>query len=160
MFEICKFVVYAEIPIKDCQLTQSSFKKAEAQAEHDLEHAVDILYPHRPENPIPSTLNTSALAGTYHDDGYGTVQLHEKNHPSNNGETILSAERPEMTFPYIVTFHHVTGNFWVAYYTSTDGQTSPYGFTAAEFVIGSNGKPTGFYMIGEDGKSKIFFTRQ
>lgn len=77
--------------------------------------AVDKLYPSKPNPSLPSSLKTEDLVGTYTDPGYGTFTLREEPRPDKPDETILVADRPEMTWKYKLEMHHVTGEYWIVY---------------------------------------------
>lgn len=103
---------------------------------------VQRLYPNRPDPPLPSTLPTAQLTGTYYHPGYKSFTLHEEPHPENPNDKILVAERPNMTWKYKLELHHVSGNFWIVYNKFLDVPI-PYiinDFSGGEFKIGVDGK--------------------
>lgn len=103
--------------------------------------AVSRLYPDQPDPPLPPTLNTSLLTGTYHDPGYGAITLREEPHPTRPDEMILLADRPEMTWRYTLELHHVSGDHWVVYDKIIGIPNSLFNdFSAGEFRIGADGK--------------------
>lgn len=119
-----------------------------------LDGAIEKLYPDRPDPPLPSTLNTSQLVGTYHNPGYKTITLREAAHPDGGNRTILLAERPEMTWRYKMELHHITADHWIVYLKSIDIPGSVLNdYAAAEFRIGGNGKPEALKVswINHDG---------
>ncbi|KAL7817510.1 beta-lactamase/transpeptidase-like protein [Trichoderma aethiopicum] len=114
------------------------------------ENAVDVLYPERPDPALPSTLNTSELAGTYYDPGYGSITLREEPHPDKPGEKILVADRPETTWKYSMHFHHVSGDHWIVYLPAPIYSGSKFkDFQAAEFKVGADGKAWGVEVLME-----------
>ncbi|KAK1251795.1 hypothetical protein MKX07_007274 [Trichoderma sp. CBMAI-0711] len=114
------------------------------------ENAVDVLYPERPDPVLPSTLNTSELAGTYYDPGYGRITLREEPHPDKPGETILVADRPETTWKYSMHFYHVSADHWIAYLDAPIYSGTKFkDFYAAEFKVGADGKAWGVEVLLE-----------
>ena len=99
----------------------------------------NILYPDRPDPPLPSSVDTQTLAGKYHDAAYGTLDFKEQKF--KNG-TDLVAEMREATFPYRVRLEHVTGNHWTAYMYSIGTVPEPAEYGRANFEIGPDGNPT------------------
>lgn len=79
------------------------------------DESVNILYPKRPNPPLPASMNTTELQGIYYDPGYGRITLREVPHPSKPGEKILVADRPEMTWKYQMKLHHVSSDYWIVY---------------------------------------------
>jgi hypothetical protein len=78
-------------------------------------------------------------------------------------ETILVADRPDMSFQHQIRLHHVSGDYWVAYYHSLYETNGPANANKAEFKAGVDGKPTGFEMdirpIGEYSHGVVFFEK-
>lgn len=107
----------------------------------NMTNAVDMVYPNRASSPRPPTLQTSQLTGEFYDTAYGTITLREEPHPTKNGEKILVADRPEMTFRYRLELHHVYADHWIAYDKHLDIPDSLFNdFSAAEFRFGADGK--------------------
>lgn len=80
------------------------------------------------------------------------MKVREEAHPSRAEESVLVIDRPDATFAYRVIFHHVSGNFWVAYFSELDGSPAqPYASGRAEFTIGENGKPNTLVLNIDDG---------
>ncbi|KAL7820596.1 putative penicillin-binding protein [Trichoderma gracile] len=114
------------------------------------ENAVDVLYPERPDPVLPSTLNTSELAGTYFDPGYGNITLREEPHPDKPGEKILVADRPETTWKYSMHFYHVSGDHWIVYLPAPIYSGTKFkDFYAAQFKVGADGKAWGVEVLME-----------
>lgn len=104
-------------------------------------NALDVLFPDRPKTPLPPTLDISQLAGTYNHPGYGPLVLREEPHPDKPDEKTLVSDREGTSWSQKWRFHHVSGDFWIAYielYTY-------YMNTAvhAEFKFGVDGRPMG-----------------
>jgi hypothetical protein len=57
----------------------------------------------KPEDPEPLGVPLDAITGTFHDAGYKDVVLHMK-----DGK--LTADCNDRSFPFILTFEHLTGN--------------------------------------------------
>lgn len=116
-----------------------SLEKSAKESAKNLKNATNILYPDRPNPPLPSSVDTKTLAGKYHDAAYGTLDFKEQK--GKNG-TDLAAEMREATFPYRVRLEHVTGNHWTAYMCNIGTVPEPAEYGRAHFEIGPNGKPT------------------
>ncbi|KAM0265635.1 hypothetical protein ACHAQJ_000069 [Trichoderma viride] len=143
----------------------AKWKKVVDNLTWQYEHAVDVLYPKRPDPALPSTLALSELVGTYYDPGYGNITLREEPHPGKPGEKILVADRPETTWRYSMHFHHVTGDYWIVYLPSS--LFSGFNFeeyVAGEFKLGADGKVSGIEVIWENRldamfEGKVFYKR-
>lgn len=107
--------------------------------EDKVRDGLDNLFPDRPDTPIPPTLAASQLAGTYYDPGYKGFTLREEENPDNSSETILVADRPEMTWRYQLKLRHVSADHWVVYSQPITG-TALKSVYAGEFMIGVDGK--------------------
>ncbi|KAL9019974.1 MAG: hypothetical protein Q9185_002764 [Variospora sp. 1 TL-2023] len=116
---------------------------ADRQAER-IRSAADILYPIRPDRPLPSPLNNSQLVGTYIDEGYGVLRIDEEG-STDAGQATLIARRSDMVFNYQLRFRHVSGSFWVVeiWYDDTRSQE---GFWGGEFRVGVDGNASGLMV--------------
>ena len=116
---------------------------ADRQAE-EIENAADILYPGRPDTPLPSPLDNSQLVGTYFDEGYGVLHIVEE-HSADGGQATLMTRRSDMLFMYQLRFRHVSGNFWVVeiWYDDTESKA---GFWGGEFKVGVDGNANGLMV--------------
>lgn len=101
----------------------------------DIDNAVDILYPAKPDPPLPSPLDASQLVGTYFNEGYGVLHI-DKAEPGSRAP--LVARRDDMLFMYALRFKHVSGAFWVieVWYDDTNSMAD---FWGGEFVAGVDG---------------------
>ncbi|PCD33746.1 hypothetical protein BFJ63_vAg7029 [Fusarium oxysporum f. sp. narcissi] len=107
------------------------------------DEAVDILYPERPQPPLPPTLNITELEGISYDPGYGRITLREDPHPGGSGEKVFVADRHDMTWKHQMRLHHVSGDYWTIYLPVLENPGYIVEFVAGEFKIGSNGKVAG-----------------
>ncbi|KAL8978063.1 MAG: hypothetical protein Q9177_006502, partial [Variospora cf. flavescens] len=116
---------------------------ADRQAER-IGSAADILYPIRPDRPLPSPLNNSQLVGTYIDEGYRVLRIDEEG-STDAGQATLIARRSDMVFNYQLRFRHVSGSFWVVeiWYDDTHSQV---GFWGGEFRVGVDGNASGLMV--------------
>ncbi|KAH7247534.1 beta-lactamase/transpeptidase-like protein [Fusarium redolens] len=129
-----------------------------------VDETVDILYPERPNPPLPATVNTTKLQGIYYDPGYGRIALREKPHPNRSDEKILVADRQEMTWKYQMNLHHVSGDYWVVYLPLLENPGYFTEFVAAEFKIGNDGKPVGLQVdwvnrVTDEVEGKVLFKK-
>jgi hypothetical protein len=112
------------------------------EKEHDK--GVEILFPDRPEKPLPSPVPIKDLEGTYYDEGYKSLTLRVEPNPNKEDEEILVSETFNSTWQFRLEFHHVTGNWWIVY--MQQGLSKTMGFyqewEKAEFKIGPDGKPS------------------
>jgi hypothetical protein len=69
--------------------------------------------------------------------------LREEPHPDRSDETILVADRHDMTWKYQMRLHHVSGDYWIIYLPLLQNPGYIVEFVAGEFKIGSNGKVIG-----------------
>ncbi|KAH7237881.1 beta-lactamase/transpeptidase-like protein [Fusarium solani] len=128
------------------------------------DEAVDILYPERPNPPLPATVNTTKLQGIYYDPGYGRITLHEASHPDRSDEKILVADRQEMTWKYQMNLHHVSGDYWIIYLPFLENPGYFTEFVAGEFKIGNDGKPVGLQVdwvnrVTDEVEGKVLFKK-
>lgn len=117
-------------------------KEAEEAWESALSNATNILFPNRPDPPLPPSLKLSEFVGTYHHQGYGSFELREEPHPSILGQTILVGDREGFLWNRQLRLHHASGDFWTVYRIfsgSLEGKT----FSEGQFVVGANDKATG-----------------
>lgn len=99
---------------------------------------------------MPPPLTVREFAGTYYDPGYGNITLREEPHPDKLSENILVADRPETTWNYSMHFHHVTGDYWIVYLSSSIWSGLKFKeFVAAEFKLGADGKASGVEITWE-----------
>ncbi|EFZ01955.1 beta-lactamase superfamily protein [Metarhizium robertsii] len=118
-----------------------------------LEHALDNLYPSRPNPPLAPTLNTSQLAGTYYHPGFGHIRLREVINPKNPKEKVLRSDREEASWDHKFTLHHVTGDNWMIrtemYTTVRDTAFR------SQFKIGVDGKTAGLEVEFSDRGAEV-----
>jgi hypothetical protein len=114
---------------------------AEKEA-REMSNAIDILYPERPDPPLPPPLPAAELVGFYIDEGYGVLRIEEAGGRTRKDKTELMARRDDMLFMYTLRFKHVSGGFWVleVWYDDTDSMAD---FWAGEFVAGVDGSVSG-----------------
>lgn len=118
------------------------------QMDDAIAHADDLLYPNRTIS-TPPTGNIADLAGSYHNDGYGDIEMRVEN---KDGKDVLVVERPNMTFPQLFMIHHVTGDSWTAMLYPLHASATPQGFGGVKFNFDEKHRPTGFVltMQGEE----------
>ncbi|EWY89717.1 hypothetical protein FOYG_10518 [Fusarium oxysporum NRRL 32931] len=100
------------------------------------DEAVDILYPERPQPPLPPTLNIPELEGIYYDPGYGRITLREEPHLGGSGEKVFVADRHDMTWKHQMRLHHLSGDYWIIYLPVLENPGYIVEFVAREFKIG------------------------
>ncbi|KAJ4152924.1 hypothetical protein LMH87_009442 [Akanthomyces muscarius] len=110
-------------------------RKEENEARQNL---LNLLYPNRPESPLPSALNNSQLVGKYSDPGYGSFNIVEREF---DGEIVLGAN---WLNTLEVKFNHVTGNYWLAQFFLI--KKFFVVALAAEFKVGVDGKAAGLEL--------------
>lgn len=98
----------------------------------------NVLYPNRPESPLPSALNNSQIVGKYFDPGYGSLDIIER---ELDGELVLVANWVDTLE---VRFRHVTGNYWLAQIFRL--KTIFALAWAAEFKVGVDGEAAGLEL--------------
>ncbi|OJJ44925.1 hypothetical protein ASPZODRAFT_134350 [Penicilliopsis zonata CBS 506.65] len=133
------------------------------RGKHEAATAIARFYPSLPSPPLPTTLPLSLYTGTYLHPGYGSVTLYLDETGSSEGggsSVILRADRNQNTWPEILRFQHVSGDFFVAV-SEHDGD---YGAIypsvyPAEFRVGAAGKviALGVGWEKEMGEEKIWF---
>jgi hypothetical protein len=103
-------------------------------------NAVDLLYPDRPAEPRPSTVDISNLTGTYYDRGYGAITFRVEEDAEDESKLVLVADRPEMTWRYRYLLRHVTSDYWVMWtWNLANPKSFMSDFAKAEFVFGVDG---------------------
>ncbi|KAG8427565.1 hypothetical protein J3459_006559 [Metarhizium acridum] len=96
------------IPEKDI-LNVTKSRSGTKTSEQLFEDAVKKFYPnHTISDP---SFSFKDMEGTYVDAGYGTMTLRSGQGPKN--ETVLIAERPDMSWDYAFTFRHIFGDNWI-----------------------------------------------
>ncbi|ODA81273.1 hypothetical protein RJ55_04237 [Drechmeria coniospora] len=112
-----------------------------AGAQHMLDNALDDIYPDRPETPAPATVAMEALAGTYHDPGYGNMTLQVDVDPDDAAEKILVGSRPDDTWPMEMKMHHISADYWILFMVMPQNPTVFFkAFAAAQFKFDVAGR--------------------
>lgn len=89
------------------------------------------------------------MEGTYVNAGYGTMTLRSAPGPKN--ETVLIAERPDMSWDYTYTFRHIFGDKWISGLSWREERFNAGSFGPAEFIKGTDGKPAALKMTSMQG---------
>ncbi|EMT73939.1 hypothetical protein FOC4_g10002981 [Fusarium odoratissimum] len=131
-----------KIPENERSDVKSKCKKMK-ELDPPADEAVGILYPERPQPPLPPTLNITELEGISYDPGYGRITLREEPHPGGSGEKAFVADRHDVTWKHQMRLHHVSGDYWIIYLPVLENPGYIVEFVAGEFKIGSNGKVAG-----------------
>ncbi|KAF4468929.1 penicillin-binding [Fusarium albosuccineum] len=126
--------------------------------------AIDIVYPDRPDTPVPSPASIKDLAGTYYDPGYKTIELRVEPHPDKQGEPILAADRMDSTWQIQMRLQHVSSTWWILRAWQPGSPQLFREFAQVEFKLGVDGKPTAlvvdFYArLGGQHEGKVVFNR-
>ncbi|EFY88185.1 penicillin-binding protein, putative [Metarhizium acridum CQMa 102] len=95
----------------------------------------------------PPTQNTTRLAGTYLDPGYGTIQLKEMTDPEDAASAVLVGDRSGIIIDSDVLLRHVSGDYWVLHLSSADVPLEMGAALAAEFKFGSDGSASALEVI-------------
>ncbi|KAL5603627.1 hypothetical protein FOVSG1_006377 [Fusarium oxysporum f. sp. vasinfectum] len=135
-----------EIPENERFDVNSKYHKIMEELSPTADESVDILYPERPDPPLPPIVNITELQGIYYDPGYGQIRLREEPHPDRPDEKILVADRQDMTWKYQMRLHHVSGDYWIIYLPFLENPGYIIEFVAGEFKIGNNGKAVGLLV--------------
>lgn len=85
-------------------------KQQEEKDRDNKNHALENFYPNRSKPAMPSTGKLEDLEGSYHDDGYGTLQFEKR---EADGDEVLVAERTDLWLNMRYTLHHVSGDYWL-----------------------------------------------
>ncbi|SPJ85817.1 uncharacterized protein FTOL_11600 [Fusarium torulosum] len=93
-----------------------------------------------PENERLDVESNTELQGVYYSPGYGQITLREEPHPDRSNETILIADRHDITWKYQMRLHHVSGDYWIIYLPLLENSGYIVEFVAGEFKIRSNRK--------------------
>jgi CubicO group peptidase (beta-lactamase class C family) len=145
------------------------FKTLLQEREDKLRNAVSELYPDVSKKKILPSIPLEEYAGTYFDPGYGTLKLHLVNTSSiNNPQSLIKSDQVlhidvfNKTWQHQLEIEHVTGEHFVAWiHSPKKGQSLFFDAKAAEFRIGSNGRPTWLGVKYESLlEDKIWFKRQ
>ncbi|UNI22687.1 hypothetical protein JDV02_008551 [Purpureocillium takamizusanense] len=113
-------------------------------AELPLDEAKRTVFLDKPEEPLPSTFKIEELVGTYADPGYGRMTLVGQPHPHRPGETILVADRSNMTWQYQLRLYHVSGDYWLVHLTTLPNPTFLNEYQQGQFRRGIDGKVSAF----------------
>ncbi|KAF7556511.1 hypothetical protein G7Z17_g1373 [Cylindrodendrum hubeiense] len=152
-----------EIPLNRRYDIAKDFRDAQHEAGKALENVDDILFPNRPKEPRPPSLDISKLSGKYYAPGFETYHFVERAGDEASTDMLLIAERTDLMWKNQITLRHVSGDFWVAYITILDGPRIPESFLAVEFRFGPDGKPSGLEMTFPDREKanggKVFLKR-
>lgn len=115
----------------------------------------DVWYPSRPKSPLPPPVALDMLAGSYHDDGYGSIKVEVA---ANN---TLTAVPVGMLHSFELS--HVSGDYWLAAVRWPEMSPNVLGVLAAQFVVGSDGKGSEVVITqtpeGVDGDPPVHFKR-
>lgn len=115
----------------------------------------DELYPSRVKPGLPSPVDIATLAGTYHDEGYGTMDFTVQD---QDGKQVLVAERPDLWLEVDVTLRHVSGQHWVVHIAQTGPEGGEDHDVRGSFEIGVDGKPKSF-AVDFDKDGMVVFAR-
>ncbi|RGP78637.1 penicillin-binding [Fusarium longipes] len=153
-----------EVPENERVDVKSQYQKMEKELSPTPDESVNILYPERPDPPLPPTVNITELEGTYDGPGYGKITLRKEPHPDRPDERILVADRPDMTWKYQMRLHHVSGDFWIIYLPLLENPGYVIEFVAGEFKMGSNGRVMGLevdwvYRGADQIEGKVLFKK-
>ena len=94
-------------------------------------------HPSLPSPTLPTTLPLSAYAGSYSHPGYQTVTLYIEE-AANGDVPRLRADRSFTTFPQVLSFEHVSGEYFVVNNVQ-EGLLVPNVYPA-EFRLGADGR--------------------
>ncbi|KPM41382.1 hypothetical protein AK830_g5215 [Neonectria ditissima] len=128
------------------------FREARRKAEQDVENADDILFPHRPKEPVPPSVDLNKLSGKYHAPGFGTYSFVEETSDANSASRVLIADRTDLLWKTRIRLRHVSGDFWIAYILMLEGARPPEAVLAAEFLFGVDGEPSELVITFSDRK--------
>lgn len=120
-----------------------------------MKKTTEILYPTRPDKPLPPTLPIKQLAGKYHHVAYGTHNLVETQNTEKDGGIVLVSERPNVVFASKMRLEHVSGDYWTARLSWLSTGTA-VSFFAAEFKFEIDGKPSALEMNIESRDEGVF----
>ncbi|KAM4057408.1 beta-lactamase [Hirsutella rhossiliensis] len=145
---------------KEARFNISEHMRAAAEKEaRDMSNAVDMMYPTRPDPPLPPPVHATQLVGSYFDEGYGVLDIEEAK-GRGKGKGALVARRDDMLFMYTLRFKHVSGGFWLleVWYDDTDSMAA---FWGGEFVVGVDGSVAGLMVqLGAvRGGGRVWFER-
>ncbi|KID73947.1 hypothetical protein MBR_06671, partial [Metarhizium brunneum ARSEF 3297] len=116
-------------------------------------NAFDVLYTERRSPRIPPTQNSTHLAGTNLDLGYGTIQLKETTGPEDAVSTVLvGSNRSGIIIDSDVLLRHVSVGYWVLYLSSAEVPREIGAALAAEFKFGSDGNASALKIIWDQAK--------
>lgn len=141
----------------------NSWKKQLAEEERTIAGYIDVLYPDRPDEPVPSTHELAAIAGKYYHPGYGAVHFEIQTNPRNVSENVLIADRSELAFPAQWQLEHVSGDDWLIWRLIYNGTRST-GAYAARIETSVSGNVESINLKTEEAGGKpptwIVFSRQ
>ncbi|KJK74430.1 hypothetical protein H634G_10337 [Metarhizium anisopliae BRIP 53293] len=116
-------------------------------------NAFDVLYTERRSPRLPPTENTTHLAGTNLDPGYGTTQLKETTDPEDAASTVLVGSNGSgIIIDSDVLLRHVSGGYWVLHLSSAEVPQEIGAALAAEFKFGSDGNTSALKNIWDQAK--------
>lgn len=104
------------------------------------EDPAKTVYKDLVEPPLPPTFTTSELVGSYSDPAWGKLTFREEPDDRKAGETVLVADRPDMTWRWQMRISHASGDFWVARMSTTLSPTLQKEYLPARFNRGPDGK--------------------
>ncbi|KAH0598196.1 hypothetical protein MHUMG1_03490 [Metarhizium humberi] len=142
-----------EVP-KDRRIGVSGQLKKEHQNLRDkIVNAFDALYTERRSPRLPPTKNTTHLACTNLDPGYGTIQLKETTDPEDAASTVLvGSNRSGIIINSEVLLRHVPGGYWVLYLSSAEVPLEMGAALAAELKFGSDANASALKIIWDQAK--------
>ncbi|KJZ75351.1 hypothetical protein HIM_05277 [Hirsutella minnesotensis 3608] len=144
-----------QVPLEKRPNVDKKLKESRKANVQRLENAKDILFPRRPEKPSPPSLEISQLAGSYMDSGYGLLRLAPMPHPRHTHETILVANRTEFIFEHQLQLHHVSGDYWIAYFVLPGELKTQTKFFASRFIFGADGQASSLEIDLYDQGTKV-----
>lgn len=121
------------------------------------------VYPNVPEPPLPFTLALSDYAGSYHNQGYRTIELAVGDAPkdfpiADHTKQVLHAEVNRLVH-FTLDLEHVTGDFFIGWTNTKKPNFSNKGGIKSQFILGSDDALEKWGVDIEDNGRLIWFNK-
>ncbi|KAH7131685.1 beta-lactamase/transpeptidase-like protein [Dactylonectria estremocensis] len=139
-----------DVPLNKRYDIAKDLRSKQRKDEQELRDADKILFPNRPKDPQPPSLDMPKLSGKYHAPGFGTYEFIEEASDEASTGRVLVARRYDLLWKTRVVLRHVSGDFWVAFVGLMDNLAQEVDYLAAEFRFGVDGNPSGLEITFSD----------
>ncbi|KAK0628928.1 beta-lactamase/transpeptidase-like protein [Bombardia bombarda] len=129
------------IPREERYPWNKRFEDGARQAQHNIDHAIETLFPDFKGEPLPPALPLEKYTGTYYHPGYKNVTIELAEEVDGNDNKIkLVADHLDFTWQLLLEFEHISCEHWIMWAkragTELPKGLKPIQYAAVEFRAG------------------------